>query len=50
MKKHSLQLIQPLPEQFAEKMALLTEQLREQFAESARLEAEIKRNLGGAGV
>lgn len=27
----------------------LTEQLREQFAESARLEAEIKRNLGGLG-
>ena len=36
-------------EPFAEKMARLTEQLREQFAESARLEAEIKRNLGGLG-
>lgn len=34
---------------FAEKMALLTEQLREQFDESDRLEAEIKRNLGGLG-
>lgn len=34
MKQHSLQLIQQRPEQ---------------FAESARLEAEIKRNLGGAG-
>ena len=41
--------MQPLPEQFAEKMTRLTEQLREQFAESARLEAEIKRNLGGLG-
>ena len=36
-------------EPFAEKMARLTEQLREQFAESDRLEAEIKRNLGGLG-
>lgn len=36
-------------EPFAEKMARLTEQLREQFAEGARLEAEIKRNLGGLG-
>jgi type I restriction enzyme M protein len=36
-------------EPFAEKMARLTGQLREQFAESARLEAEIKRNLGGLG-
>jgi hypothetical protein len=34
MKKHSLQLIQQRPEQ---------------IAESARLEAEIKRNLGGLG-
>ncbi|CAM3811110.1 class I SAM-dependent DNA methyltransferase [Vreelandella rituensis] len=34
---------------FADKMALLTEQLREQFNESDRLEAEIKRNLGGLG-
>lgn len=36
-------------EPFAEKMARLTAQLREQFAESDRLEAEIKRNLGGLG-
>jgi len=36
-------------EPFAEKMARLTGQLREQFAESDRLEAEIKRNLGGLG-
>jgi type I restriction enzyme M protein len=36
-------------EPFAEKMARLTEQLRAQFAESDRLEAEIKRNLGGLG-
>lgn len=36
-------------EPFAEKMARLTEQLRGQFAESERLEAEIKRNLGGLG-
>ncbi|QSR35889.1 restriction endonuclease subunit M [Marinobacterium iners] len=36
-------------EPFAEKMARLTEQLRVQFAESERLEAEIKRNLGGLG-
>ncbi len=36
-------------EPFAEKMARLIEQLREQFAESDRLEAEIKRNLGGLG-
>lgn len=36
-------------EPFAEKMARLTDQLREQFAESDRLEAEIKRNLGGLG-
>lgn len=49
MKKHSLWLMQPLPEQFAEKMALLTEQLREQFAESERLEAEIEKNLAGLG-
>ncbi|MDM7857083.1 hypothetical protein [Thiopseudomonas acetoxidans] len=49
MKQQSLWLMQPLPEQFAEKMTRLTEQLREQFAESARLEAEIKRNLGGLG-
>ena len=36
-------------EPFAEKMARLTSQLTEQFAESERLEAEIKRNLGGLG-
>ena len=36
-------------EPFAEKMARLTGQLREQFAESDRLEAEIKRNLAGLG-
>lgn len=36
-------------EPFAEKMARFTGQLREQFAESERLEAEIKRNLGGLG-
>ncbi|KFZ29912.1 restriction endonuclease HindVIIP subunit M [Pseudidiomarina atlantica] len=36
-------------EPFNEKMARLTAQLSEQFAESDRLEAEIKRNLGGLG-
>ena len=36
-------------EPFTEKMARLTEQLREQFAESDRLEEEIRRNLGGLG-
>lgn len=39
-------------EPLAEKMARLTEQLREQFAESDRLEAdinEVKWNLGGLG-
>lgn len=36
-------------EPFAEKMARLTKQLSAQFAESDRLEAEIKRNLGGLG-
>ena len=36
-------------EAFAEKMARLTAQLAEQFAESARLEAEIRKNLGGLG-
>src|SRR5690554_1186273 len=36
-------------EPFAEKMTRLTEQLAEQFAESARLESEIKQNLGGLG-
>lgn len=34
---------------FVEKMATLTEKLSEQFAESARLEAEIKKNLAGLG-
>ncbi|MDC8803195.1 class I SAM-dependent DNA methyltransferase [Halomonas pacifica] len=36
-------------EPFAEKMARLTAQLKAQFEESDRLEAEIKRNLGGLG-
>lgn len=36
-------------EPFAEKMARLTAQLSKQFAESKRLEDEIKRNLGGLG-
>ncbi|RMF42141.1 MAG: SAM-dependent DNA methyltransferase [Deltaproteobacteria bacterium] len=36
-------------EPFADKMARLTAQLREQFAESDRLEAEIKKNLAGIG-
>lgn len=36
-------------EEFADKMARLTAQLAEQFAESARLEAEIKKNLAGLG-
>ncbi|MGI2012966.1 type I restriction-modification system subunit M [Shewanella oncorhynchi] len=34
---------------FAEKMELLTTKLGEQFAESAKLEAEIKKNLAGLG-
>lgn len=34
---------------FAEKMAALTAKLSEQFAESDRLEAEIKKNLAGLG-
>ncbi|EHD0130102.1 MULTISPECIES: class I SAM-dependent DNA methyltransferase [Vibrio] len=34
---------------FAEKMATLTSKLSEQFAESATLEAEIKKNLAGLG-
>lgn len=34
---------------FAEKMARLTAKLSEQFAESATLEAEIKKNLAGLG-
>ncbi|MEJ5207194.1 class I SAM-dependent DNA methyltransferase [Denitratimonas sp. CY0512] len=36
-------------EPFAEKMQRLTTQLAEQFAESAKLEAEIKKNLAGLG-
>tara|TARA_R110002094_G_scaffold209215_1_gene179674 strand:+ start:30 stop:293 length:264 start_codon:yes stop_codon:yes gene_type:complete len=36
-------------EPFAEKMTRLTGQLKAQFEESDRLEAEIKRNLGGLG-
>ncbi len=36
-------------EPFAEKMARLTSQLSEQFAESAKLEADIKKNLAGLG-
>ena len=34
---------------FPEKMAALTAELKEQFAESARLESEIKKNLAGIG-
>ena len=36
-------------EPFAEKMARLTSQLKSQFEESDRLEAEIKKNLAGLG-
>ena len=36
-------------EPFAEKMARLTAQLQEQFAQSAVLEGQIKRNLAGLG-
>lgn len=36
-------------EAFAEKMRRLTAQLGEQFAESARLEAEIRKNLARLG-
>ena len=36
-------------EAFAEKRARLTRALGEQFSESDRLEAEIKRNLAGLG-
>ena len=36
-------------EPFADKMQRLTTQLAEQFAESAKLEAEIKANLKGLG-
>ena len=38
-----------LVSEFADKMALLTAQLAEQFAESAKLEEEIKKNLAGLG-
>ncbi len=34
---------------FAEKMATLTSQLKAQFEESDRLEAQIKKNLAGLG-
>ena len=36
-------------EAFADKMARLTAQLAEQFAESAKLEEEIRKNLAGVG-
>ena len=36
-------------EPFSEKMQRLTAQLAEQFAESAKLEKEIKKNLAGLG-
>jgi type I restriction enzyme M protein len=36
-------------EAFADKMARLTAQLAEQFAVSAKLEGEIKKNLAGLG-
>jgi type I restriction enzyme M protein len=36
-------------EAFEDKMARLTATLRDQFAESARLEAEIRKNLAGLG-
>ena len=36
-------------EAFADKMTRLTAQLAEQFAESAKLEEEIKKNLAGLG-
>jgi type I restriction enzyme M protein len=36
-------------EAFADKMARLTAQLAEQFAKSAKLEGEIKKNLAGLG-
>jgi type I restriction enzyme M protein len=36
-------------EPFAEKIARLTKQLEEQFAESARLEQAIRENLRGLG-
>lgn len=37
-------------EPFAEKMARLTAQLEEQFAQSAKLEVAIKENLRGLGL
>ena len=37
-------------EPFDEKMARLTAELDAQFAESARMEAEIRRNLRGLGL
>jgi type I restriction enzyme M protein len=36
-------------EAFAEKMARLTKELAAQFAESAKLESEIKQNLASIG-
>ena len=36
-------------EAFGDKMARLTAQLAEQFAESAKLEGAIKKNLAGLG-
>jgi type I restriction enzyme M protein len=36
-------------ELFADKMARLTEQLKEQFEQSDKLEADIKKNLAGLG-
>ncbi len=36
-------------EVFADKMARLTAQLAEQFAENAKLEGEIRKNLAGLG-
>lgn len=36
-------------EPFAEKMARLTAQLKDQFEQSDNLEAEIKKNLAGLG-
>ena len=36
-------------EPFSDKMARLTAQLKEQFEESDKLEAEIKKNLAGLG-
>jgi len=36
-------------EVFENKMKVLTKQLKDQFAESSRLEAEIRKNLAGLG-